>query len=279
MVVVMEVRAQRCFRIVMQAHSASFRPKTQQSAVTCPDPAALAAAVAAISACCVVCAQVGACVPAEALELTPMDGCFVRMGARDAILSGQSTFYIEMAETAAMLRRATPRSLVALDELGRGTATLDGEQGVLTREMQSENARQSAVSNRTGGLTSHSGCARCVCVGGGAGPHGRSSGGGWWCCWWWGGGRGGGAAGPVAVADAVLCCAAMSALSCAVCCPYVVWCVVLCLCLQVLPLLLLCWTTWHTAAAAVGCLPPTTTSWQQSMPQTHRWPSCTWPVQ
>lgn len=57
-----------------------------------------------------------------------MDGCFVRMGARDAILSGQSTFYIEMAETAAMLNRASPASLVALDELGRGTATLDGEQ-------------------------------------------------------------------------------------------------------------------------------------------------------
>lgn len=68
-------------------------------------------------------------VPAQSLELTPMDGCFVRMGARDAILSGQSTFYIEMAETAAMLCRATPRSLVALDELGRGTATLDGEAG------------------------------------------------------------------------------------------------------------------------------------------------------
>eukprot|EP00775_Hariotina_reticulata_P005635 gene5635-5874_t len=55
-----------------------------------------------------------------------MDGCFVRMGARDSILTGQSTFYIEMAETAAMLSQATSRSLVALDELGRGTATLDG---------------------------------------------------------------------------------------------------------------------------------------------------------
>lgn len=55
-----------------------------------------------------------------------MDGVYVRMGARDAILAGQSTFFIEMAETAAMLARAGPRSLVALDELGRGTATLDG---------------------------------------------------------------------------------------------------------------------------------------------------------
>lgn len=66
-------------------------------------------------------------VPARSLELTPMDGCYVRMGARDAILAGQSTFFIEMAETAAMLGRASSRSLVALDELGRGTATLDGE--------------------------------------------------------------------------------------------------------------------------------------------------------
>jgi DNA mismatch repair protein MSH6 len=72
---------------------------------------------------------VGAWVPAESLTLTAMDGVYVRMGARDAILSGQSTFYVELAETGALLRRATPRSLVVLDELGRGTATLDGEGG------------------------------------------------------------------------------------------------------------------------------------------------------
>eukprot|EP00798_Chlamydomonas_sp_ICE-L_P022857 gene22857-30030_t len=71
-------------------------------------------------------AQVGACVPAESLRLSPVDAVFVRMGAKDSIMTGQSTFYIELAETAAMLLRATPRSLVALDELGRGTATLDG---------------------------------------------------------------------------------------------------------------------------------------------------------
>jgi DNA mismatch repair ATPase MutS len=132
-------------------------------------------------------AQVGAWVPAESLRLHPVDAIFVRMGAKDNIMSGewkggfegkgereggrveegresggegegggyvfrhsfrlflshthalshtsyftlssspgQSTFYVELAETAAMLHKATPRSLVALDELGRGTATLDG---------------------------------------------------------------------------------------------------------------------------------------------------------
>ncbi|KAG2424293.1 hypothetical protein HXX76_014671 [Chlamydomonas incerta] len=71
-------------------------------------------------------AQVGAWVPAESLTLSPVDSLFVRMGARDSIMTGQSTFFIELAETAAMLARATPNSLVVLDELGRGTATLDG---------------------------------------------------------------------------------------------------------------------------------------------------------
>lgn len=70
--------------------------------------------------------QVGAWVPADSLELTPVDAIFVRMGAKDSIMTGQSTFFVELSETAAMLHRATPSSLVILDELGRGTATLDG---------------------------------------------------------------------------------------------------------------------------------------------------------
>ncbi len=71
-------------------------------------------------------AQVGAWVPAHSLTLTPVDAIFVRMGAKDDVMSGQSTFFVELAETAAALNRATPASLVALDELGRGTATSDG---------------------------------------------------------------------------------------------------------------------------------------------------------
>jgi DNA mismatch repair protein MSH6 len=71
--------------------------------------------------------QVGSDVPAERLELSPVDQMFVRMGARDQIMAGQSTFLVELLETATMLRSATKHSLVALDELGRGTATSDGQ--------------------------------------------------------------------------------------------------------------------------------------------------------
>ena len=73
-----------------------------------------------------VAAQIGAWVPAEELVLTPTDAVFVRMGARDRIMLGQSTFFVELSETAAALASATRYSLVALDELGRGTATTDG---------------------------------------------------------------------------------------------------------------------------------------------------------
>ncbi|CAI5493665.1 unnamed protein product [Closterium sp. Naga37s-1] len=74
----------------------------------------------------VILAQLGAHVPAESLSLSPVDRVFVRMGARDHIMAARSTFLVELQETAGMLRCATRHSFVALDELGRGTATSDG---------------------------------------------------------------------------------------------------------------------------------------------------------
>lgn len=71
-------------------------------------------------------AQIGCFVPAEKCVLTPFDRIFTRLGASDRILLGQSTFFVELAETAAALRGATRRSLVIMDELGRGTSTFDG---------------------------------------------------------------------------------------------------------------------------------------------------------
>ncbi|KAJ0589820.1 putative DNA mismatch repair protein MutS/MSH [Helianthus annuus] len=75
----------------------------------------------------VILAQVGADVPAESFKMSPVDRIFVRMGAKDHIMAGQSTFLTELLETASMLSSATHNSLVALDELGRGTATSDGQ--------------------------------------------------------------------------------------------------------------------------------------------------------
>lgn len=75
---------------------------------------------------CVILAQMGSFVPAEEFELTPVDRLFTRLGANDHILGGESTFFVELSETAAILKHATRHSLVLLDELGRGTATFDG---------------------------------------------------------------------------------------------------------------------------------------------------------
>uniref|UniRef100_A0A286Y1Y9 DNA mismatch repair protein n=1 Tax=Cavia porcellus TaxID=10141 RepID=A0A286Y1Y9_CAVPO len=71
-------------------------------------------------------AQMGCYVPAEMCRLTPVDRVFTRLGASDRIMSGESTFFVELSETASILRHATAHSLVLVDELGRGTATFDG---------------------------------------------------------------------------------------------------------------------------------------------------------
>jgi DNA mismatch repair protein MutS len=71
-------------------------------------------------------AQIGSFVPAEKATIGVCDRIFTRVGASDDLASGQSTFMVEMAEVANILKNATPKSLLVLDEIGRGTSTYDG---------------------------------------------------------------------------------------------------------------------------------------------------------
>jgi DNA mismatch repair protein MutS len=74
----------------------------------------------------VILAQVGAFVPARQAQIGLVDRILTRVGAQDNVARGQSTFLVEMVETASILHHATPRSLILLDEVGRGTSTFDG---------------------------------------------------------------------------------------------------------------------------------------------------------
>jgi DNA mismatch repair protein MutS len=71
-------------------------------------------------------AQMGSYVPADYVEMPIFDAIFTRIGASDQLTEGLSTFMVEMTETAAMIKKATSKSLVVLDEVGRGTSTFDG---------------------------------------------------------------------------------------------------------------------------------------------------------
>lgn len=71
-------------------------------------------------------AQMGSYVPAKRARITPADRIFTRIGAQDDLARGESTFFVEMLETSAILRKFTERSLIIMDEVGRGTSTYDG---------------------------------------------------------------------------------------------------------------------------------------------------------
>jgi DNA mismatch repair protein MutS len=71
-------------------------------------------------------ASCGFFVPAKSAEVGPIDAIYTRIGAADDLAGGRSTFMVEMTEAATILNRATPESLVLIDEIGRGTSTFDG---------------------------------------------------------------------------------------------------------------------------------------------------------
>ncbi len=106
-------------------NDAKFDPAERVLLVTGPNMAGKSTILRQIGLC-VILAQLGSFVPAEAAEIGVVDRLFTRVGASDNLARGQSTFMVEMSETSAILHNATKRSLVLLDEIGRGTSTFDG---------------------------------------------------------------------------------------------------------------------------------------------------------
>jgi DNA mismatch repair protein MutS len=102
-----------------------FGEATRVQVVTGPNMAGKSTILRQIGLC-VLMAQAGSFVPAARASIGVVDRLFTRVGASDNLARGQSTFMVEMSETSAILHNATPRSLVLLDEIGRGTSTYDG---------------------------------------------------------------------------------------------------------------------------------------------------------
>lgn len=74
----------------------------------------------------IILAQIGCLIPAKSMKLSVIDRIFTRIGGSDNLMKGESTFFIELNETASILQHATNQSFIIIDELGRGTATHDG---------------------------------------------------------------------------------------------------------------------------------------------------------
>jgi len=102
-----------------------FEPASRVQLVTGPNMAGKSTILRQIGLV-VILAQIGSFVPARAASIGLVDRLFTRVGASDNLSRGQSTFMVEMSETSAILHNATARSLVLLDEIGRGTSTYDG---------------------------------------------------------------------------------------------------------------------------------------------------------
>jgi DNA mismatch repair protein MSH3 len=103
----------------------SLSSETRALLITGPNMGGKSSYVRQVALICIM-AQIGSYVPATSARLGMLDAVFTRMGAFDNMLSGESTFMVELSETSDILKQATPRSLVILDELGRGTSTHDG---------------------------------------------------------------------------------------------------------------------------------------------------------
>ncbi|RFU31249.1 hypothetical protein B7463_g5100, partial [Scytalidium lignicola] len=106
-------------------HLSNEEDHTRALLITGPNMGGKSSYVRQVALICIL-AQIGSYVPAESARLGLLDGIFTRMGAFDSLFTNQSTFMVELSETSSILKSATSRSLVILDELGRGTSTHDG---------------------------------------------------------------------------------------------------------------------------------------------------------